>query len=114
MLQVKETQEASPNAPPVGYPAATGSAGDDRRLGCASRARGPLPASDASALAAETLTKDAVGTRCGLCCRHAPPRVPGCPSFCDDLVAALARPARLARGSGAVASPCSGAQGTLA
>jgi hypothetical protein len=38
-------------------------AGDDRRLGCSCRARGPLSAADGSALAASTLAQDALGTR---------------------------------------------------
>src|ERR1043166_8356481 len=101
--------EANPNA---GHPAGAGSAGDDRRLGCTGRARGPLSAADASALAASTLAADALGggSRGGR--RHAPPRRPGCPSFCAHFVAALPRRARLARRGRAAASPCPGAEGT--
>src|SRR5213076_3628961 len=107
----KEAHEANPNAAAVGYPAGGGSAGDDRRLGCTGRARGPLSAADASALGAPTLAENALGTRSRVGCLHAPPRVPGYPSFRDHFVAALARQAGLARSGRAAASPCPGAQG---
>src|SRR2546430_3712539 len=107
----KEAHEANPNAAAVGYPAGGGSAGDDRRLGCTGRARGPLSAAAASALAASTLAEDSLGIRSRVGCGHARPRVPDCPSFCDHFVAALTRPARLARVSRAAASPCPGTQG---
>ena len=105
----KAAHEANPNAP--GYPAGAGSAGDDRSLGCAGRARGPLSAADASALAASPLAEDTLGTRSRVGCLHAPPRLPGCPSLRDHFVAALARQAWLARRGRAAASPCPGAQG---
>ena len=54
-------------------------------------------------------TRWAARSRVG--CPHAPPRVPGSPSFRDHFVAALARPARLARSGRAAAPPCPGAQG---
>jgi hypothetical protein len=41
----------------------SGSAGEDRGLGCTGPARGPLSAAHASALAASTLAEDALGTR---------------------------------------------------
>src|SRR5436853_288988 len=114
MLRCPWTQahEANSNAPHAGYPAGAGSADDDRCLGCTCRARGPLLAADASALAASTLTEDALGIRWRVDCRHARARVSGCPTFCDHVVAALARPTRPARRGRAAASPCSGAQGT--
>ena len=52
------------------------------------------------------------GPGLGVGCLHAPPRLPGCPSFRDHFAAALARQAGLARGGRAAASPCPGAQGT--
>jgi hypothetical protein len=58
----KAAYEANPNA---GYPGEAGSAGDDRSLGCTGRARGPLSAADASALAASTLASDALGVGLG-------------------------------------------------
>jgi hypothetical protein len=84
--------EAGPNA---GYPAGAGSAGDDRSLGCTGRARGPLSGADASALGASPLAEVALGSGSRVGCLHAPPRVPGCASFCDHFVAALARGAGL-------------------
>src|SRR5437773_10054066 len=95
----KEAHEANPNAAAVGYPAGEGSAGDDRRLGCTGRARGPLSTAAASALAASTLAEDALGIRSRVGCGHARPRIPGCPSFCDHFVAALTRPAKIGRAS---------------
>src|SRR5438093_12660738 len=107
----KEAHEGRPNVPPTGYPAGAGSAGHARRLGCTGRARGPVSAADASALAASTLAEDALGTRSRLGCSHARPRDPGCPSFCDDFVAALAWPAGVAPDGRTAAPPCPGAQG---
>src|SRR2546430_4323098 len=107
----KEAHEANPNAAAVGYPAGGGSAGDDRRLGCTGRARGPLSAADASALAASPLAEDALKNKSRIGCRHAPPRVPGCPSFCHHFVAALTWRARLAHRSRTATSPRPGTQG---
>src|SRR4029079_14558451 len=97
--------ETGPNPPPAACPAGTPSAGDDRSLGCTGRARGPLSAADASALGASTLAEDALGTRSRVGCLHAPPRLPGCPSFRDHVVPALARQAGLARRGRAAAPP---------
>src|SRR4029453_3126889 len=80
----KEAHEPNPNA---GYPAGAGSAGNDRSLGRTGRARGPLSAADAIALAASTLAEDALGSRSRVGRLHARPRLPGCPSFCDNFVA---------------------------
>ena len=65
----KEAHEASPNLlqPDIQR---SGSAREDRRFGCTSRARGPLSAADAGALGASTLAEDALGTRCRVGCRH--------------------------------------------
>src|SRR6059036_2197564 len=105
----KAAHDANPNA---GYPARAGSAGDDRSLGCTGGARGPLSAADTSALATPPLAEDALGSGSRIGRRHAPSRLPGCPSFCDHFVAALTWRASLARGSRTAASPCPGAQGT--
>src|SRR5512133_3095955 len=111
-LRRAPTSTVANSAASIVWPIASGSAGDDRSLGCTGRARGPLSAADAGALAAAPLAEDALGGGSRVGCPHAPPCLPGHPSFRDHVVAALTWPARLARRSRAAASPCPGAQGT--